>query len=168
MESLFNRRFPSLEAAHDACDQVARSKGFALIIRTKKPNAKEPRYIHLRYSQGGKKVDTTHDNDEFYDSNRDRKRRRTKTKITDCPFRVIIKKDKVSSTWMVFYSPESNFHNHEFVTPMALTKYYVKVVDKYDNTIISIYNDGIRPVFIITQLRGMAREDLNLASITRK
>ena len=75
MESLFNRRFPSLETAHNAYNQVTRSKGFALVIRTKKPNAKEPRYIYLYCSQGGKKVDTTHNNDEFYDSNRDRKRR---------------------------------------------------------------------------------------------
>ena len=150
MESLFDRRFPSLEAAHDVCDQVARSKGFAFVIRTKKPNAKEPRYIHLRCSQGGKKVDTTYDNDGFYDSDRDWKRRRTKTKMTDCPFRVIVKKDKVLSTWIVSYNPESNFYNHEFVAPMALTKYRVKVMDKYDNTIVSIYNNGIRPVLIVT------------------
>ena len=69
---------------------------------------------------------------------------------------------------MVSYSPESNFHNYEFVAPMALTKYRTEVVDKYDNTIISMYNDGIRPVFIVTQFRGMVREDPNLASITRK
>ena len=124
--------------------------------------------MHFCCSQGGKKVDTTHDNDGFYDSNRDRKRRRTKIKITDYPFRVIIKKDEVLSTWMVFYSPENNFHNHEFVIPMALTKYRVEVMDKYNNTIVNIYNDGIRPVFIIIQFRGMVRKDFNLASIIRK
>ena len=124
--------------------------------------------MHLRCSQGGKKVDTTHNNDGFYDSDRDRKRRRTKIKMTDCPFRVIVKKDEVLSTWIVSCSPESNFHNHEFVAPMALTKYRAEVVDKYDNTIVNMYNDGIRPVLIITQFRGMAGEDLNLANITRK
>ena len=98
MESLFNRRFPSLEAAHNAYNQVTRNKGFTLIIRTKKPNTKEPRYIHLHYPQGGKKVDTTHNNDGFYNSNRDRKHRQIKTKITDYPFRIIIKKDKILST----------------------------------------------------------------------
>ena len=105
--------------------------------------------MHLRCSQGGKKVDTTHDNNGFYDSHRDRKRRRTKTKITDYPFRVIIKKDEVLSTWMVSCSPESNFYNHEFVIPMALIKYRVKVMDKYDKIIVNMYNDGIRPVLII-------------------
>ena len=69
---------------------------------------------------------------------------------------------------MVFCSPESNFYNYEFVIPMALIKYCVKVVDKYDNTIVNMYNDGIRPVLIVMQFRGMAGEDLNLVSITRK
>ena len=67
--------------------------------------------------------------------------------MTDCSFRVIIKKDEVLSTWMVSYSPESNFYNHEFIIPMAFIKYRVKIVDKYNNTIVNMYNNGIRPVF---------------------
>ena len=86
----------------------------------------------------------------------------------DYLFRVIVKKDKVLSTWMVFYSPESNFYNYEFVVPMAFIKYRVEVMNKYNNTIVNMYNDGIRPVLIVTQFRRMAREDLNLVSITRK
>ena len=56
--------------------------------------------------------------------------------MMDCLFRVVVKKDEVLSTWMVSCSPESNFYNHEFVAPMALTKYRAEVVDKYDNTIV--------------------------------
>ena len=81
MESLYKDMFSSLDDAHQACNQVARNKGFALVIRTKKPNAKEPRYMHLRCSQGGKKATTTtaNDDDGFYDKDRDKnadKRRR--------------------------------------------------------------------------------------------
>ena len=32
---------------------------------------------------------------------------------------------------------------------MAFIKYCVEVMDKYDNTIVSMYNDSIRPVFIV-------------------
>ena len=45
MESLFTKKFSSLDEAHRACDQVARNEGFALAIRTNKPNATEPRYV---------------------------------------------------------------------------------------------------------------------------
>ena len=42
--------------------------------------------MHLRCSQGGKKATTTttNDDDGFYDKDRDKKRRQTKTKMTDC------------------------------------------------------------------------------------
>ena len=66
MESLFREKFTSLDAAHSACDQVARNAGFALAIRNKKPNAKDPRYVLLRCSQG-RKPPTTHDDDEIRD-----------------------------------------------------------------------------------------------------
>ena len=77
MESLYKNTFLSLDDAHQACNKVTRNKGFALVIRSKKPNAKEPRYIHLRYSQGGKKVTTTTANNDnkFYNKDRDKKRR---------------------------------------------------------------------------------------------
>ena len=68
--------FLSLDDAHQAYNKVTGDKGFALVIRIKKPNAKEPRYMHLRYSQGSKKTTTTtaNDNDRFYDKDRDKKR----------------------------------------------------------------------------------------------
>ena len=69
---------------------------------------------------------------------------------------------------MVFYSPKSNFYNYEFVIPMAFTKYYVKVMDKYNNTIVNMCNNGIRSILIIIQFCRMAGEDFNLASITKK
>ena len=50
MESLYKDIFLSLNDIYQVCNKVARNKGFALIIRIKKPKAKELRYIHLRYS----------------------------------------------------------------------------------------------------------------------
>ena len=76
MESLYKDTFLSFDDTHQACNKVARDKGFVLIIRIKKPNAKEPRYMHLRCSQGGKKVIiiTTNNNNGFYNKDRDKKR----------------------------------------------------------------------------------------------
>ena len=49
MKSLYKDTFSSLNDAYQACNKVARDKGFALVIRIKKPNAKKPQYMHLRY-----------------------------------------------------------------------------------------------------------------------
>ena len=167
MESLFQETFTSLNAAQHACDQVARNEGFALAIRNKKPNALKPRYVLLRCSQG-RKPPTTHEDDESYNKNRDEKRRRTTTQMKDCPFRVTLKFDQVSSCWTVSCTPESSSHNHEFAPPMAHRKYRIEVVAKYKNEIVTRYNNGTRPMFIAAQLREQAEKDPDLSSITNK
>ena len=164
MESLFKEKFTSLDAAHSACDQVARNAGFALAIRNKKPNAKDPRYVLLRCSQGRKPL-TTHDDDEVRDEDRDKKRCRSTTQMKDCPFRVILKLDELSGCWVVSCTPESSSHNHKSAPPMAHRKYRGEVVAKYKNEIVERYNNGTRPLFIATQLREKAN-DPDLASIT--
>ena len=124
--------------------------------------------MHLRCSQGGKKATTTtaNDDDGFYDKDRDKKRRQTKAKMTDCPFRVTVELDELSKCWKVFCTPESNFHNHEFTAPMAHQKYRAEMVEKYSKTIVEMYNNGIRPVFITAHLREKAEEDPDLTSIS--
>ena len=121
--------------------------------------------MHLRCSLG-KKAATTHDDKGFYDASHDKKRRRTKTQMKDCPFRVALKLDEHSAYWTVSCTPESSSHNHEFAVPMAHQKYRAEMVAKHSSRIVQMYNNGTRPVFIATQLREMAKDDRDLASIS--
>lgn len=157
MESLLNLTFSSLVEAQAACDNAARSQGFALAIATKKPNATEPSYVCLRCSKGRKY--TSRGNEAIA------KRRKTSTQMTECPFRLILKLNKIQQAWSITQSSTLS-HNHLFTEPMAHTKYSRELLLRYQSQIISKYNSNIRPGVILTQLRGDKDQDPNLQGVT--
>ncbi|KAM4062957.1 hypothetical protein HRG_010479 [Hirsutella rhossiliensis] len=157
MESLFGRNFPSLEAAREACDAIAREQGFALSVAAKKPNAASPTYVHLRCSKGRKYVD--------YGNEAIAKRRKTSTQMTECPYRLALKLDQGRGSWLVS-CPSGPAHNHPFIDAMAQAKYRAEVVSKYRCEIVEMNNNGMRPAVIAAQLRGRSHQDPGLAGIT--
>ncbi|EQK98975.1 hypothetical protein G6O67_008730 [Ophiocordyceps sinensis] len=162
MESLYNTKFTSYQAAQAACDAIARTQGFALAIRTKKPNAADPSYIHFRCSKGGRFVGIS---DEVI-ANSNAKRRKTNTQMTECPYRLIMKLDRGIGTWSVSSAPAGSAHNHPFVAPMDHAKYRGEAISRYLDEIVQMYNSGTRPVHIAEQLRGRSHQDPDLEGIT--
>ncbi|PHH91219.1 hypothetical protein CDD83_1269 [Cordyceps sp. RAO-2017] len=159
MESLLSCRFASFEAARDSCDAVARAQGFALAVRTKKPNAAEATWVLLRCSKGR----VYHDQGD--ESAHESRRRKTSTQMTGCGYRVIIKRDP-DGHWVVTVSGTP--HNHEFAAATAHNKYRAEVIDKYRDEIIQLYQEGVRPVLIASQLRRRVKEDPDVVGITHQ
>ncbi|KAF4587740.1 Transcription factor, FAR1-related protein [Ophiocordyceps camponoti-floridani] len=164
MESIFTSKFPSYEAAIQACDDVARRQGFALAIHSKRPNARAPTSVYLRCSKGRKFV--SHPDGSVDES----KRRRTKTQMTQCPYRLSIKKTfrGMGRNWVVSGAAEA--HNHDFFPANEHRKYRNEVLAKHLGDIIKAYEAGLRPVLIAAQLHSRAEEDgeVELASISIK
>ncbi|KAM4058813.1 hypothetical protein HRG_008297 [Hirsutella rhossiliensis] len=158
MESLLNRTFPSFQAAQAACDTVARTNGYALSVAAKKPNAAEPSYVYLRCSKGRKYVDRG--NEAIAN------RRKSSTQMTACPFRLILKLDRLQISWAVSCPRDS--HNHPFIEEMAHAKYKGEVISTHLHEIIQLYNNGLRPVSITAHLRARSQEDPALAGVTAK
>ncbi|KAM4057452.1 hypothetical protein HRG_014416 [Hirsutella rhossiliensis] len=102
MESLLSSTFSSLQAAQAAC--------YALVVRTKKPNAAAPDYAILRCSKGRKYVSSRKEDIA--------KRRKTHTQRTNCLFRLILRLDQGTGLCQ---------HNHPDVAAMAQAKYWDKV-----------------------------------------
>ena len=153
MESLLNRTFPTFQAAQTACDELARTDGYALVVAVKQPNAANPTSIYLRCSKGRKYVNCS--NEAIV------KRRRTSTQMTQCPFRLVLRLDRLQTTWSVSRpSAGAGTHNHPFIEPMAQVKYKGEVISRYLPEIVELYNNGLRPVFITAQLRTRSLEDL--------
>ncbi|EQL03640.1 hypothetical protein OCS_00644 [Ophiocordyceps sinensis CO18] len=159
MESLLKRTFPTFQEAQAACNELARTDGYALAVASKKPNAASPSYIYLRCSKGRKYVDCG--NEAIA------KRRKTSTQMTRCPFGLVLKLNRLRTAWSVSRA-STNAHNHPFIEPMAHAKYKGEVIAKYSSEIIQLHNSGLRPVLITEQLRARSHEDPDLAAITAK
>ncbi|KAL6884400.1 hypothetical protein GGI43DRAFT_433572 [Trichoderma evansii] len=141
MESLFGRQFESVDEAKAVIDTVTLPLGFSLVKQRVRPNS-----IELRCSKGRKYFS------EAKLTIPAARRRTTSSQKTGCPYRLVIAREMTLSSWKIrrTRNDSANEHNHELLPPGAHSVYWNRAVLKRKETIIDLYNAGLRPTQIVT------------------
>ncbi|PHH80347.1 hypothetical protein CDD82_1819 [Ophiocordyceps australis] len=150
MEAVFAQEYPSLQAARDAINAAAKSQGTSFVIRASWPTSATATRVTLRCSKGGK-----------YRDRRLKEARNTNTQMTECGYKITISvsasrfdEDAAAlkpTAWRVTEAG-SKVHNHPFTPLYTHAAYRKESLDTYRDRIIRLYNSGVRPYQIASQL----------------
>ncbi|CAG9948589.1 unnamed protein product [Clonostachys rosea f. rosea IK726] len=142
MDTLFSVVFPSAEAAKQACDNYAKTVGFALSIRktTWLDDGSSVKKRILSCAKGRKYVSYTDPNTHLT------KRRSSATQMTCCPFRLWIKSS--GSGAYIIEPGQTTDHNHPFAPKVAFPKFRKETILRYEDKIIAMYSSGSTPIQI--------------------
>lgn len=142
MDTLFSVVFPSAEAAKQACDDYAKTVGFALSIRktTWLDDGSGVKKRMLSCAKGRKYVSYADPNTHLT------KRRSSATQMTCCPFRLWIKSS--GSGAYIIEPGQTTDHNHPFAPKVAFPKFRKETILRYEDKIIAMYSSGSTPIQI--------------------
>lgn len=153
MQKIFKSEFPTFSAAEAELHSAAKAAGFNLLVMTKKPNATAPRRAVFRCCKGRKYASQSAEGVHVT------KKRKTRTQMTECPFKIALKLVRGSSggeVWVVDGVKGDNCsqHNHIFSPPEAFSRYRRETLMKLTDTIITRWNTGTRPMRILSELQS--------------
>ncbi|CAI6059493.1 unnamed protein product [Clonostachys chloroleuca] len=130
MDRLFSDVHESAQAAKQACNDYAKTAGFALIIRNT-----------ARHSDGRRGY-TSRKNPDTHPS----KRRSTISQMTACPFRLWVKPTGDNA---YFVQPgQSVQYNHDLEKPVAFSAFRRETIELYKDKIIAMHSSGTPPLKI--------------------
>lgn len=150
-EAPFSQSYETLTEAETALKAWAHSKLFDLVIHKKTPSAANCTKATYRCAKG--RVRRNQKQDDIDPS----KRRKTDSKMTNCPFRINIKLS--SRRWRIDpirtkVGGNSSTHNHEMAEgPEAFSSYRKANLERYQKKILTDWKAGTRPSQIIRNLR---------------
>ncbi|UNI21344.1 hypothetical protein JDV02_007342 [Purpureocillium takamizusanense] len=160
--SALGAAFSTLEEARAALDEMAKGQGWALAQRTRKLDPQgQVRYLILRCSKGRE----YRQNPTVASTHETKRRHRVSTQRTGCKVTVTLTFKKDTQKW-VTAMPNGDEHNHALLPAQAHTKYRIEGLNALRDRIVSLYNAGVKPTSIATQLRGEAKPDEALAGIS--
>ena len=149
-----DRPYTTFEEARHAADDLARAAGYALAIH----HRKGPNKVVLRCNKGRPAVShaTAHES----------KRRKTASRRTDCPYKLIIRRD-AANTWIIREVGEPYYahHNHDLVDPASFSRYRAAAIEARRERIVSEWKSGVAPQKIHTGL--LEDPDLEVRKLSR-
>ncbi|PHH59510.1 hypothetical protein CDD82_2449 [Ophiocordyceps australis] len=166
MEAVYAQEYPSLQAARDAINAAAKVQGTAFVIKKSWPTKATVTRLTLRCSKGAK-----------YRECRLKEARNTNTQMTECGYRIIIsvsashfEEDSAAieaTAWRV-KEAGSKEHNHPFTPSYTHALYRKESLEAHRERIVTLYNAGVRPYQIATQLRDLDNNGANNGGITKQ
>ncbi|KAH8659389.1 hypothetical protein BGZ61DRAFT_171945 [Ilyonectria robusta] len=153
MQHIFKSEFPTFSAAETELHSAAKAAGFSLLVMTKKPNATAPRRAVFRCCKSRKYASQSAEGVHVT------KKRKTRTQMTECPFKIALKLMRGSGggeVWVVEGVKGDNCaqHNHIFSPPQTFSHYRRNTLLKLTDTIITRWNTGTRPMHILLELQS--------------
>ena len=149
----FSASHASFDEAEKALKAQAHALGFDLAVKERFPRgAKGEAVMRVNYRcSKGRTKDSMPRNAGTHDS----KKRKTSTQMTDCPFRINLKRE--GGSWRLFPVLTKDgtelTHNHDFVAATAFPAYRLQSLDAFKAQIIPDWRAGTRPAQILANLR---------------
>jgi hypothetical protein len=170
----FTALYASFDEAEKAMKAQAHALGFDLAVKERFPRgAKGEAITRVNYRCAKGRPGST----QIKEATHETKRRKTSTQMTDCPFKVNLKRE--GDSWRLYPVQAAVgaplAHNHEFVNATAFSSYRQRNLDSIKATIIADWRAGTRPSQILANFREVGdgtdlsyRDLLNLLHVCRR
>lgn len=144
--------FESLNELISTCQAHALDNGYKLVIHSKKPSSQNPSRVVLRCARGRQ-----YKEDKRAESTNPSKKRSGSTQMCRCPV-LLAGRLRQDGKWVTEHCQDSRDtnhqeHNHPRNTANAFTSFRTESLNNQQQEIIKLWNTGIRPKDILTDLR---------------